>query len=255
MKTRTRVAIIAQRRSGSTMLCYGLSNHPEVHCARGEPLHRKSSWRWAFGGAGTPWGRRVYQQIFGLALSQWGYQASVAKVNWGRGTEEVWDWLATVDGPPVRGIYLRRENLLREAVSEIIRCTTKVTTRPRVHEPDPDAEPLPMTAGDVLGLMAFLEAEDARATAVLDDRSIPYVALTYADLIGREGREVVSITREASHRLCDWLKVERRDLIVWPKRRVNPHPLARLVKGWPEVQAAVADSKWAAFLEDEKRWN
>lgn len=255
MTPSVRAVLIAQRRSGSTMLCFALSNHPEVHCARGETLHRQNSWRWAFGGAATPWGSKVYVRILGLALSQWGYKACVAKVNWGPGTGEVWDWLATVENPPVRGIYLSRENLLRQAVSETIRVRTKTTSSPRVHSPGGRIFRLSIEPTELLKLMETIAAADATARQRLDSRSIPYISLTYADLIGREGREAFYLEPEACCTLCDWLEVERGNLKVWPKRRANPFPLAEMLENWPDVEAAVANSRWQPCLEDEAIWN
>lgn len=254
MEKRTRTVILAHRRSGSTMLCYALSNHPEVHCARGEPLHRKNSWRWALGGAGTPWGSQVYKRIIGLTLNQWGYKACVAKINWGPGTEEVWNWLAALD-PPIRAIYLIRRNRLRQAVSDIIRTTAKKAGRPRDHT----HERLPVyrmafEPRMLLCWMETLESDAKLAQMRLDWADIPYIGITYAELVRKEGKEVGDLPVEVSGKLCRWLEVDRRTLSVGPLRRINPYPLSEIVENWPDVEAAVERSAWAHCLEDEERW-
>jgi hypothetical protein len=255
IEVQARVPILAQTRSGSTMLCCALSNHPEIHCTRGEPLHRLNSFRWAFGGEKSPWGNEVWRQILGLVFNQWGYRACAAKVNWGPGTEVVWDWLARMR-PAVKAIRLTRENRLRQAASDIIRRATRWTESPRVHT----AKPLPSRSfriepGILLQLMKRLDADEAKGKDMLSQRGIATLAITYEEMVIEERLEITHLNGNVSARLCDWLAVENQRLPVRPARRVNREPLRELLSNWPEVEAAVATSPWAACLEKEAKWS
>jgi len=61
--------ILANVRTGGTFLAHCLSNHPEIHCDRGETIHHGSIWRKR--ATATP-----FADLFYLLLRQEGYHAS-----------------------------------------------------------------------------------------------------------------------------------------------------------------------------------
>ena len=239
--------IIAHRRSGGTFLAHCLSTHPQVYCDRGEPLHRhspimKAMWYMA--------GRRDAVEALRLVWGMEHYDVAMCKVNWGNLSEVVWTEIGRVNP---RVIHLTRDNVLRSAVSEIVRQKAFRAGQRRRHTTR-RLEPM-VSDVDVPTLMELCrvlvaEAEDVR----LKLGKQAWMGLTYVEMVGGEGAGATTIDRMSAGKLCDFLDVERRDLSC-ALVRVNPYPLHQIVRNWGAVKAAVGNSQHAHCLEDEAIWS
>ena len=233
--------IITAPRTGATFLAHCLSNHSQVFCDRGEPLHHNS-----------PWGRHLPGQhlAFIECLTHMvGYRVSMCKLLYRQAFDPgVWPYL--VSRQP-RVIHLTRANRIRQAVSLLL------NTRARMGEIEwpqhtfesvaPRATTLPAEA--VLNMARDLEGQERQATETL--QAIADVMLiSYGELMGGERGQAESLSQEVGRRICHFLGVLPEPLGC-DLRRVNSRPLQEMLVNWPELGAAIAASEFADHLEDE----
>lgn len=241
--------VVASWRCGGTFLNYCLSNHPDIYCDRGEPMHRFSPWRAAMPGDPAELLRCVFDQRH--------YLVSMCKLTYVQAFHEsVLPYLVKIK-PAV--IWLRRENVVRQAVSLML--------AKRVMAVNPTARPEALhtwgeaTATAPSALPAEAVLKEARALALADERArerleryFPgYLELTYAQIIGGEGMTANHLPTASARRVCEFLSVPYQ-MLSCNLRRVNPKPLREMLANWPEVEAALQGSELAGHLRDEERW-
>lgn len=238
------VVIVAAVRLGGTFLAHALSNHPHIHCDRGEPLHHASVWCQALHPDRT--------QLLAALLNQTGYQVAMCKLTYAQAfNRAIWPWL--VRRRPAM-IWLRRENTLRQAVSVLINQAARAGTVKRAQHTFVATRPIQVAfpPETVLRMARGLAAADKRAEGQL--AALPNVLrITYADVVGGELAAASRLPVPVTRLLCTWLSV-RYARLDCELRRVNPQSLAEMLTNWHEVEVAVRDSEFAACLEDEKLW-
>jgi hypothetical protein len=237
----TPAVIIAAIRSGGTFLSHCLSNHTQIHCDRGEPLHHLSVWC-----LGVTQHR---QRLLSVLLNQTGYQVSMVKLTYMQAFQDpIWGWL--VKRQP-RVIWLRRENVLRQALSVYLASETRQhgsLERP-LHTFD-EATPFSVTIKPALFMKYCrgLVEQDTRANnhMLKFERVLP---LTYADVVGGElEKSAQRLPGKTTAEIASFLGVDIQGLTC-SLRRVNPFPLCEMISNWPEVEAAIQASEFAAMLE------
>ena len=235
----TPVVIVAAIRSGGTFLAHCLSNHPQIYCDRGEPLHHRSVW------CATTKIRR--QQLLAVLTNQTGYAASACKLTYMQAFDaEVWGWL---EKQQPRVIWLRRGNAVRQAVSVLL---NQAARRGELKLPQHSFEPVAgvrvtLSPGLVVKAARGLTAQDERAWARL--AGLPEVLkLTYADVTGGESAERLPV--QTARRVCNYLGV-RYEPMGCDLVRVNPLPLREIIGNWKAVRSALMQSEFAADVEDE----
>lgn len=235
--------LVAAVRSGGTFLAHCLSNHSQIFCDRGEPLHHGNVWR----EAGAGWRRR----LLAILLNQTGYRVSMCKLTYTQALHrEIWPWL--VERQPLV-IWLRRENVVRQAVSALInrqarggrvkRPQHSFTEVKRIRvELDPEA---------ILKQARGLAARDKRAGRMLGGRMKRLCRLTYAEVVGGEMCEATRLPLETTKGVCGFLGVDY-ELLRCELKRVNPGPLREMLtlKAWRAVEKAIRKSEFEELLGD-----
>lgn len=237
--------LIAHVRSGGTMLAHVLSDHPEIHCDRGESLHHLSLWRRQLPHVEA-------NRMLHILLHQEGYLASGCRLNYTQAFHQrVWRYLVK-QGVPV--IHLTRENHLRQGISFAYHQAVRgkqvpyhpVHTFVEVEPPQVELSP-----EYLLGHCRQIAEQEKRARKRLEKFSFEVLDLSYADLTGGEGTTVRCIEREAASKICEFLGV-RVLRMCCDLKRVHGHPLHAWFTNWAKIEKAIEASEFAAFLEDEK---
>ncbi len=233
--------IVADIRSGGTFLAHCLSNHPQIFCDRGESLHRFSVWH-------------TYLKIRSVdllhcLLHMQGYCISMCKLTYTQAFHDsVWDYLGELQP---RVIWLRRENVIRQAVSALL---NKLARGGEIVRPQHTFESVPPARVAISPEMIIEAAremiqQDQAARARLGNLKTR-LEMTYAEMIGNEQAAPDGLTEKAARRLCEFLGVRTISLSCELKR-VNPAPLRDTLTNWPDVERAVLASELAYCLKDE----
>lgn len=234
--------IIAAIRSGGTFLTHCLSNHSQIFCDRGEPLHHLSVWCTTI----TQHRRRLLTAL----LNQTGYQVSMVRLTYIQALEtNIYNWL--VEKQP-RVIWLYRENLLRQALSVHINLMVRrAGTIDRPQHTFRDVRPVQIAVepGLFVKYLRGLQEQNLRMKKALDKFERVY-PLTYAQVVGGESNTAYQLPMETANPLCKFLDV-RCEMMSCDLRPVNPYPLSEMISNWKSVQVAVRQSEYAGLLETE----
>lgn len=235
--------IIANVRTGGTFLSHCLSNHHDVFCAREEIMHSRGIWMQTL--------RNVDRlDLLHCMLHQPHYRVSMVKLTYSQAFKDpIWPYLVKLQ-PKV--IWLRRENALRQAVSVIL---IKLGNKGAINHPSHATQKVAaarvtleprIVINHAHGLLKR-EARVAHRFDVMAD----VLPVTYAEIVGGEGRTASELPAEAGQRICAFLDIPYCRM-PGGLRRVNPQPLREIIENWSEVRAAIAaDCELARFLEKE----
>ena len=233
--------VIAAVRSGGTFLAHCLSSHPAVFCDRGESLHQSSVWFTQI---------QTTRPILLHCLTHMaGYQASGCKALYHQAfKEDVWTYL--LKQQPAT-IWIRRENLIRQAVSVILNKLARKGAIARPQHSFQDVAPARITLnpGHVLGQARNLRSLDEFAAGRMTQMK-QVLALTYAQIVGGERQYAQALPDQATATLGAFLGVNFR-VLRCDLTPINGARLSETLENWPEVRAAIRDSEFASLLSDE----
>lgn len=231
--------IVASWRCGGTFLSECLSNHPDIFCVRGEPMHRHNIWRQSMA---TP------EDVLRCVFEQRHYQVTMCKLTYTQAFHAgVWPVLTRMRP---RVIWLYRENVLRQAISLI---KVKLHRKGRMATPVHSTEDCPL---ETLAVEPRVVVEHARSLAAANEDARQRLAgwelleLTYSQVVGGENGMAERLSPVQARRICKFLDVPYKPMAAG-LRRVNPYPLSALLGNWPEVAAAVRETELARFLDEE----
>lgn len=163
--------IIAHQRSGSTMLCEALSNHPDIFCVREEPYHRNSLWR------------RSCKDPARIIWSQHYYRLSMFRIMANSILGGKPGLLALIKAKKPKIIHLKRVDLLRQAISiEINEMDLK--DHPTHTWKSLDPKPVKLNTGRVVHRIRVLQQEHYDCVKLLASLGVEYVTITYEELLG-----------------------------------------------------------------------
>lgn len=233
--------LLASWRTGGTFLSHCLSNHTEIYCVRGEAMHPKSVW-W-------PLANGRFAVLLRCLLSQPHYAVSMCKLTYTQAYHEaVWAYL--VEAQP-RVIWLRRENVLRQAVSLLL---VKLGNKHLAPQPVHSTVATPLTPVELEPSVVLEHARSlVRANSRAQERIRAFeqvLRVTYAEVVGGEGQAAEFLPTRTGQRVCAFLGVPYQRMGCGLKR-VNAYPLSQLVSNWAAVEEAVRASEFAGLLEDE----
>lgn len=218
-----------------------LSNHTQIFCDRGEPLHHMSVWCTSV--------TANRQRILNALFNQTGYQISMCRLTYVQALDEnIWKYLI-VRQPMV--IWLHRENLLRQAISvHFNRMDRRAGSISRPAHTFRYVPPARITIDPELFIKyaCGLQEQNERMKAALSKFKQVY-RLTYADVVGGEGQKGFMLPYATSQPLCKWLGV-REESLACDLRPVNPYPLPDLISNWKAVVKAIQASSFAPMLEE-----
>ncbi|MBN1248463.1 MAG: hypothetical protein JXC32_12445 [Anaerolineae bacterium] len=239
--------IVSAIRAGGTFLSHCLSNHPHVYCDRGEPLHHRSAWCSLFEGD-----RRALLRVL---LNQTGYRVSMCKLTYVQAFHrDIWPELQELQP---RVIWLRRENVIRQAVSVAInqRARAGQLDRPQ-HTFEAQTVPVAIEigAGEFLRYVDGLVRRNVAAQGKLRLMSNVLV-LSYEEITANPTHLYMAqgLNPDAADRICEFLGVPFA-LMPADLARVNPWPLSELLTNWHEIRQAIGESQYAALAEKELHW-
>jgi hypothetical protein len=236
--------IVADIRSGGTFLAHCLSNHPQIFCDRGESLHRFSVWHTHL---------KVHSvDLLHCLLHMQGYCISMCKLTYTQAFHD--SVLNYLDKLQPRVIWLRRENVIRQAVSALL---NKLARGGKIMRPQHTFESVPparvvISSEEILQEARDLAERDLAARVKIGSFKT-WLEMTYAEMIGGEQEAPDGLTEKAARRLCEFLGVRAIPLSCELKR-VNPAPLSETLTNWPDVERAVRTSELAYCLKDELTW-
>ncbi len=137
-------------------------------------------------------------------------------------------------------IHLYRSNLLRTYVSTRIARKTKVWTVPQTHKPVPVK-----IFVDIKDLRRFIAKVKGNISKFRDRLGgVKYLEITYESLYNE--------IAEGTSGVLGFLGVEQRDLAPGTGR-MNPFPLNVLIENYEEVRAALKDTGYGPYLEEQDR--
>lgn len=230
--------IVAAIRSGGTFLAHCLSNHPQIFCERGEPVHHRSVWCTIL----DP--NRC--ELLAALLNQTGYQVSACKLTYVQAFHRnIWPWL---EQQRPRVIWLHRENVLRQSVSVLlnIRSRDGAIKLPQHAFERPKSVRVAIEPESVLTMARTLIDRDTMARKRL--KGLTLLPLTYEDITG--GGEVATLPPAVRDRLCTFLGVRVEEMGT-DLMKINWAPLKEILTNWSDVHSAVEQSEFARWLERE----
>lgn len=237
--------LVTTARSGSTFLAHCLDSHPQIGCERGEPFSPTYLWRVGL--------KLDTETILSLMLDRPGYDVAMFRVMY-----RPWRRLGLAALAQERGasiVHNERENALRVAVSADINTRLlagdKRLKGHRVHT----YEPLPpvhvtVKVSHILNEMLRYRANVAQMKEELAALGLPFLCITYAQIVGGEGNEATALPEDTGRELCEFLGVEYSPMAS-SLRRVNPRPLCEFVENWDELRRAVKAAGFGRYLEEE----
>ena len=226
-----RVVIFAQGRTGSTLL-ESLLASTGYFKLNGELLNTDS-------------GEALLPSQFVRGLSKQipeNFNIHVKVYQWTRDRKhpvDPVDFLSTLHEEGWRVIYLRRENKVQHALSNIV-----AEARGQYHKQNDTAESLRLH----IDPDNFIEAIRDRIRFEEHERqvlqNVDYHEVVYeTDLLPRDAQQ-----NTANH-ILDFLELERRS-VTTPHRKVNTTPITQLITNYDEIQARLAENNWAHFLDE-----
>ena len=236
--------VAAQRRSGGTLLSHFLSNHPDIHCDRGEALHHLSIWR-------TGVFKKIgVAEITAMLLSQEGYFLSGFRGVYNQVLhKDVW---RVIEDKKAKLIWLTRGDKISQAMSIVINATIRKGKAPyrAVHSFErQDDQQYKVSPDKFIYWLRRIKKEDDLAIMRISKSNLSYLALTYEDLLGGEVREVDQIDEKTGRRICEFLDVRYLPMTASLKK-IYRRPPSRVLSNWTDVRDAIAESEFRSLLEE-----
>jgi len=243
--------IIAQKRSGGTVLAHCLSSHPDVYCDRGETFHELSVW--------GKHARGISKSLLAYILGhQEGYLYSGFRCVYLQALDkDLWNTFRKFD---FKVIHLTRSNILRQGASIAVQRQIRagkveyypVHTFRDIQERDdfPRVEIQPWV---LLKHCREVVQQDAGMVKNLELARFDVLKMKYTDFVGKEGKVITRLPNDASSKLCDFLELPSAEMTTRLKR-VSSFPLREMFVNWDEIETAVKVSEFADFLSEEEGW-
>lgn len=227
--------ILTAPRSGGTFLASCLSNHPDIFCARGEPLLDGMPWKASLPGA-------TDTQILMCIISQFGYKTGMCKVTYDQLSPDVQHLTRVIRA---KVVHLVRSNVIRCCLSQLM-TGTSATYAHGTGQMNSDA-----IAIDAVEFVKRCRQHVMWQSCMQDwiDRSgLESIVVTYDELVGGEGRNVDQMTGQASNMICGFLGVDYPVVLRTHLRKVNPVKMRSMVLNWEELRSALAKTEFSEMI-------
>ncbi len=223
---RVSFVIFAQGRTGSTLLADLMNSHEGVHCDNeilGWPVRFPDAWVDACR-------RRYRDRHYGFKVKP--YELTVDQ------RLDPGAWLRRMDGRGWKLIHLRRNNVLRHALSNIV---AEHIGRYTFRNADPgESAGLTVDPDVLLGAMEVREEQGEVERVALE--GLPHVSLSYEDDLLRPERHQATLDR-----ISDALGLPRAQART-ALRRITIDDLRTTISNYEEVATAVRSTRWAPLL-------
>lgn len=219
--------LIADSRTGGTMLAHALDSHPQIGFERGQVLHKRSAWR----------AQLAPDACAAIAWSRPGYHVAGFRVVYGE-FDQLSDGVLLRCCPRI--LWLTRDPLTT-VVSRLLLKAAQASPdayAAGLHryedEPLAASEPLTLDGADVRSQVETVLQADGRIEARLARLALPVLRLRYETLTQPHEFEGLYCSED----IIDFLGVGW--CALRPNvQRVHPLPMSRYVTNWREVYAAV----------------
>lgn len=225
----TKFIVFAQGRTGSTLLADLLRSHPEVYFADEIFASRVRSTRLV-----------AERMRWRHARHAVGFHVKIYQLVDVQGISDAGAWLRGMHRHGWRVIALRRQNLLRQVLSNM---TAQLTNRYEDRSADGDfvRVRLHVNPEELLHWIGVRAAAGADEAAALD--GVPHLALSYEDDL-----QDASSWTPTTERVFSYLDLAPVP-VVSSLRRQNPDDLASLIANYDEVKGALMGTDYARFLD------
>lgn len=241
-----RFVILAVPRSGSNLLCTLLNSHPDVVCHHEvfnpEGIFYALDFREMSPGLGSrnDRDREPLEFLARLWRHDWGVSHVGFKMTRGQDEQVL---AAVLEEPGVRKILLRRSNVLRTYVSELIAQQTGRWEVYRVTELPVDRPRLRVEAEAFFAHAQLNEVYYTQLEDVLTRSGQAWLATDYENLF----------SSSEQRRLLRFLGVAHDCAALEPQSvRQNPEPLRHLIDNYDELAQALGGTDFAPLLETEE---
>lgn len=234
--------ILAHVRCGGTFCAHALSNHPLIHCDRGETVHHLSVWR----KAGIKPG-----MILKLMWDQTGYRAAGLRLIYRQAFHRrVWPAIQEIQ-PHI--IHLTRRGLIRQALSYGYQQEVRSggvpyhpvhsfkTRRPPAQVMDPRA---------AVRYVQSVDRERKRGQQTVDLYDGPALEVLYEDMVGWTTVTALKMAPTVSEAICAFLNVPAEPLRV-DLRRDFPISTPDMFANWPEIERALRKAGYGPDVDYE----
>lgn len=229
---RTTFVIFGQDRSGSTLLTRLLCCHPEIRCDN-EILTQRVLWP------------EVYVKARSMRHpgKVYGYKLRLHELV-GRHGVDPREFLHRHTQRGGKIIYLRRQNIVRQAISSLIAMETGLWRSDRRAYEILRRRKFHIDCDALLRNIRWREATLAQERAVL--KEIPYLPVVYEQDLLDAGQHQTTLDR-----IFDYLGVARVPVSAGFIMRVSPERLTDAIENVDDVVKVVKQSPYASFLSDE----
>jgi LPS sulfotransferase NodH len=222
-----RFLVLSQSRSGTTLLKELLNAHPMIECA-GELL---VDW--------VPW-PELYVEAQSRARRDkvFGFKVFIHHLDRDQGMEDPARFLRRMHEKGYRLVYLKRENLVRHAMSQMLRKATGVT-----HARDGKVQ-IPRHQVDARAFMRHLQVRDyywRQAERALE--GLPHHRVLYESAL-----ETSANHQSTMQQLFTFLGLPPIEVCARLKR-INDKPLSEIVENYDEIVQAVDAGPYSCWLE------
>jgi hypothetical protein len=193
-------------------------------------------------------------ELLDVLTNQTGYLVSLCKLTYDQAfCDDIWGW---IQKQAPRVIWLKRANLIRQAVSQIINRNVAAhkLQRPQ-HSFEPVLiEPVAVSVPAVIRYIEHFGRQNRNAEARLNDveRVFP---ITYEEIMANPKHlyQAEGMNEDAGKRICAFLGVPYEPM---PTRlmRIHPGPLSNLISNWRDVREAL-QVRHSDLVKGEQHWN
>lgn len=225
---KTKFVVFAQGKTGSTLLVDLLNSSPDVHCDD-EILYHPVPLPRTYVLAHS---RRANKPIYGFKVKVYQLEREQRR--------DAHRFLHDLHARDWKIIYLRRNNLLRQILSNKIRQQRGTPYYQPGHEVL-RIERLTVDAADLIARLKYRQEQLQHEERALD--GLPHLCVTYEDdLIGAENHQ------RTLDRLFDHLGAQR-TVVKTKLGRINTLPLSELIANYDEVARHLSRAGFGSFLE------
>ena len=226
--------ILAETRTGGTMLSSCLSNHPDIFCVRGEPLLDGEAWRESLPGM-------TDAQILLCIFTQFAYKIGMCKVTY----DQFKPVQHIIRAMRVKIIHLVRGNVIRCCLSQLATGTPGM----RAHSTREMNDAAIAVNGVQFIQRCRWHVEGVEVMqAWIDDSGLESITVKYEEMVGGEGRSVDRMEGKVSNEICGFLGVDYPVVLKTHLRKVNPGRIRGMVLEWNKLRVALAATEFAEMI-------
>lgn len=228
------LAAVAWTRCGGGYLMECLNSHPLIQADSASYWKKKLR-------------HKINPVLVRALLGRTGCRVSATKLlctEAGRIPDDFWAELQ------VRFIFLKRENIVRCTAASLAKRAMRAAKRNRGGAGIPFAASVDEFIS-LCGARCGQYEMSAMRAAHYAALGCPVLHVTYAEIVGREGKTATKMPQAAADRILEFVDLGPGTSLCPLMRRNHPHPLRAMIANWGELEQALQASDYARWLDDE----